>query len=423
MATTAQSRLREMFCRATGWYFSGTNTGTANNTVIDANIARYDTGRLRDRWVLITSGTRSGESRRILSVSGSTATLVTALSGVLANGDTFEIVPYDPNDIHDALREAIRTVWPKRVNGRGAPRGLYLPITNETLIVDNLLLNPSFENGTFTNWTNIGTPTNTANATRRVHGAQSAQIAATGATEGIEQDLLALLDIDQIVGKTLRFQGWAWASVASAVRLRVTFDGTTFTNGPWHAGGDEWEGPSIQYVTASMPAGATEATASCEVTDGNTGYFDLTSAWVDPISEYAVPTSLYPNGPYKASYQSYQDRPEGPYSNLNNGYAPAGSVLRLEGMGRLTVPTTDAGTTEVDENEAELIIAEAAAYLFRRQATIEVDKRVEHMAESDRWAIIASELRASVGHLGMGADERIWWRVSDEATKILYIQR
>lgn len=427
MATTTRSRLRTMFARATGFYFSGTNTGTADNTVVDANIPRYDTGRLRDLWVLITSGTRSGESRRISSVTSSTATLVTALSGVLANGDTFEILPYDPDIMNEALQEATRTVWPKRVNGR-AMRGLYLPTTDETLIADNLLLNPSLDINTtgpvaFTNWVNIGTPTLATSTTRRVHGTQSASVAATGATEGIEQDILAILDIDQIVGKTLRVRGWVWASVASAVRLRVTQDGTTFTNGPWHVGDDEWEGPSIHRIDHPITANATEMTVSCEVTDTNTGYFDLLAAWVNPISEYTMPTAFYPNGPARVFVQADEDRPEGSYVPVGSTYPAAGRVLRLEGAARLTVPTTDTGTTEVDENEAEFLIAEAAVFLFNRLAMMYPELRSEYRIEEQKWQAKSDERRESVGHSLPSAHERVGWHTSSEASRIFYLGR
>lgn len=422
MATTTRTTLQANLATVLGFYYSGTNTGTGTATVVDTEIQRWNTGRLTNRWVLMTSGTNSGNARQISSVSSSTATVAPAWAAANANGNTFRILPYDPTIMNNAIQQACRTAWPKRV-GRGAAMGLYVRTTDETLIADNLLLNPSFELGTFTSWTNIGTPTNTANATRRVHGSQSAQIAASGATEGIEQDVLALLDMDRIVGKTFRFQGWVWASVASAVRLRVTFDGTTFTNGPWHVGDDEWEGPSIHTISVSIPAGATEAMVSCEVTDGNTGYFDLVSAWVDPIWEYTMPTAFYPNGPSRMLYQVNSDQPEGLYLPVNGYRAPAGAVLRLEGQARLSVPTTDAGTTEVDEIEGEFLIAEAASIMFGVLKNTERELRAEYEEEQRTWVARSDVLRASVGHGFMSANERNGWGISPENSRMLYLLR
>ena len=105
---------------------SGTNTGTSSSAVTDANIARFDTGLLTNKWVLILTGNRAGESRRITSTSSTTSTLVTALSGALANGDTFEILSYDPGVYNDAIGEATRTL--QQANERHRHPRLYLPL-------------------------------------------------------------------------------------------------------------------------------------------------------------------------------------------------------------------------------------------------------------------------------------------------------
>jgi hypothetical protein len=42
-------------------------------------------------------------------------------------------------------------------------------------------------------------------------------------------------------------------------------------------------------------------------------------------------------------------------------------LLRLEGKGRLTVPTVETSTVEVDEAQAGLIVAKAAELLFIRE--------------------------------------------------------
>ena len=140
MATTTRSRLRALLATATGFYYSGTNTGTTTNTVVDTGILRWDTGRLIDRWVYMTAGTNTGESRRISAVSTSTATVGTAFSGANANGNTFEILPFDPDIMHYSLEEAMRTVWPKPARLGRAAKGLYAPRTDDSLVVDNLSL-------------------------------------------------------------------------------------------------------------------------------------------------------------------------------------------------------------------------------------------------------------------------------------------
>ncbi len=429
MATTTKARLTVLLATATGFYFSGTNTGTANNTVVDTGLQRWDTNRLIDRWVYITSGDRVDESRRILSVSTSTATLVTALSGVLSSGNTFNVLPFDPDIMHFAIEEALRTVWPKRIGGR-YPRGLFQRLTDETLVVDNLIDNFSFEDFNspdFDDWVQIGTPTLTQATTGSnpvVHGTYAARIAASGATEGIEQDLeWKIKDIIDSVGKVLHVRAWVWAGAADAVRIRVSFNGTTFTSSPFHRGSADYEGHDIQGIDATIPADYSEAMVSCEVTDGNLGYFDHVVAWVDAITEYTVPTKFYPGGVHRVFQQVDEDRPEGLYLPIRVGNAVPGRVLRLEGVGRLSVPTTDSGTTEIDEIEAELVVAEAAMHMFRVLADTEPQKSAEYLQRSATWERTAADLRSSVGSALMGGNKQIGWRISPENSRVLYLDR
>ena len=358
MPTTSRPRLRDLFSNAVGFWFGSTTTGAGaigGTTAVDTGIQRFDTVRLVDKWLLITSGTAIGEARRISTVSASTITVGLAYSAQIASGVTYEVMTYDPDISHAALEQAIRLSYPK----------LYLPLRNETLIVDNLLANPDFETGTFTSWVNIGTPTNAANTNRVIHGAQSASITASGATEGIEQNLLNALDFTDYAGKTLHARAWLLATVASAGRMRVTFDGTTYTNGPFHSGDDDWEGPNTHLIDVTIPASATEATLSFEVTDGNVLLVDLAAAWVDPLTRYTVPTAFV-YGPHLVRQQARRLEPQGDYLPLGPGNPPrAGHLLQLEGMGRLTVPTTETTSVEVDENQAEYIVALAAVSFFR----------------------------------------------------------
>jgi hypothetical protein len=441
MATTTRSRLRALLATATGFYYGGTNTGTATNTVVDTGLQRWDTGRLIDRWVLMTAGNNDGESRRISAVSTSTATVGTAFSGSNANGNTFDVLPFDPNIMHYALEEAMRTVWPKPSRLGRAPRGLYLPLIDESLVVDNLLSNFSFETNTtgpvaFTDWASVGTPTLQVQSGTRVHGTQSVRIDATGATEGLSQNILPSVDIGDAAGKTLSIRGWLWALTADIARMRVTFDnGSTYTNGPYHQGGGDWEGPSIQKIDVTIPASTTTAQTmivSIEVANSGTSLarVDAVMAWVDPIAEYPMPTTMYPDNLLRVLQQVYEDRPEGPYAPIRVGGGRSGRVLRLEGINRISVPTTDAGTTEVDEIEAELIVAEAAVHMFRVVGNTERENRAEYLQESERWERRALELRESVGHSFPGADAPTGWRVTPEkytgtssAARFLYLER
>lgn len=423
MATVTRARLRALFGIALGHYISSslTSAGAADGTtIVDTAIVKYDTTWLANKWVYLTSGTYIGQGRRISSVSSSTITLTTAFGGQVASAVTYEIFHYDPDLYHYALQQAARTIYPT----------LYQMIRDETLIVDNLLTNSSLDtfSTTFTGWTNIGTPTLAAEISIRVHGTGSASIAATGATEGIEQDVIGRLRLDDAVSRSLHVRGWIRCNTASAARLRLTFDGSTYTNGDYHSGSNVWEGPSTHSFSASIPSGLTEAMVSCEVTTGVTAYFDLVTACVEPFndtgSQYDLPASLYPFGPHRLYQQAFEDKPEGLYVPL--AYPIAGRVLRLEGMGRLSVPTADTATTELDESQAEVLIAEAATHLYRTLINYDAANREIHAANLKIWDEESTRRKANPQRRmgGMSAHARDTWRVVDNSgTRSLILSR
>src|SRR3990167_3677536 len=225
----SRARIREVLAFSTGFFYSGVNTGTSASAVTAAAIARWDTGRLTNLWVLITSGNRVGESRRTQSVLSTTATLVAALSGVLANGDTFEFLPYDPDIMHYGIQEACKTVWPKVV-GRGSARGLVRDVT-EYIVVDNLVDNPFFASSEST-----GAITAFATYDSTVEGATLVEDAGHGLSSG---------DIVTISGTTNYNGTWGLTAVsASEFWLQTPFIDDEDT-GTWR------EGYSSQAGTAS----------------------------------------------------------------------------------------------------------------------------------------------------------------------------
>lgn len=360
---------------------AGNSGGT---TVVDTSLAELsaDDDFCEGWYILLTSGTYSGESRLITDYVASTTTITvaSAFTGQVATSVTYELHRYDPTKLNTAISRTSASVFPK----------LYLSLLPESLVVDNLLLNPSLDtfSSTFTSWSNIGTPTLAAETTRKVHGTGSASIAATGATEGIEQNLLTTVNIKEVVGKTLHVRAWIFCNVSSSARIRVTFDGSTYTNGPWHSGDVEWEGHQTHKIDVTVPADATEMMVSCEVETGVTAYFDCMAAWIDPVERYTIPTTML-RGPFHVLYQVDEDKPDGDYREIPAGaIVPAGRVLRLTGMGLLSQPTTDSGTIEIGEPQVELFIAHAAWWFYRSllqlpssQETASLERRVKDWAE------------------------------------------
>ncbi len=420
MAQMTRAELRERLGKATGFFYSGKATGSGTTTSLeDTQIQRYDAGRLKNKWLYIVSaseGDLEGVARRISSVSGSTITVVAAFvddTKAPAVDDTYEILEHDPLLYHDATAQSLRTLYPG-----DNQKGLWRRVIDESIIVDNLLYNSSFEDGASSAWTATAGTWTFSNSLRRMHGRRSAFSNATSSASQLSQDIFAQVNIRDMVGKTLRVRGWIFSNTASSTRFRVTFDGSTFVDGSYHPGSGEWVYDTSLNVV--IPEGATEMTVYCEVANGE-AYFDLVAAWIERLSRYPMSNDFAPSGPHQVWQQRYEDSPEGPYEVLQRGIS--GRLLRLEGMGPLTVPEEDGGTTEVDDIEGQLVVAEAAYHLYRRLAAEEPGSREQHLGDSRWWQNEASNLRNALGRPGMSAHSRDWWRMDDGDPRRIVLTR
>lgn len=422
MPTVARSTLRPMVSRNAGFFYSSSATSDGNaggTTVVDTTIARFDTNLLTNKWLYLTSGAASGEAQRIASVSSSTITLAVAVSVKVLSGVTYEIMSYDPLEVHQSLLTAIRQLYPT----------LYLPIFDETIVVDNLVANFDFETGTFTSWSSVGSPTLTANTSYFVHGSQSANIAGAAGV-GMSQNLITAArgfqGINEASKKTLHVRGWLRATDASNIRLRLTFNGSTYTNGSYHQGRDDWEGPNRHRLDVTIPADATEMTMSIEKSTGVAAQADMVVAWIDPITRYTQPTSIV-DVVDRILQQDNELAPNGEYTLLNQGNTPIpGRLLRLEGKGYLSEPSTDAGTVEISQPRAELLTAYATHLLFDRLQHTDAGNAVSHEKKGADWLKRAEAMAARPGvrmHRN-GVSERIGWHSLDSSgTRYIYLVR
>ena len=433
--TTARAAARQLLTELTeGPLRSFTATGGSATTVVSATLARWaEDSDAFPYWYLgmtKVAGSATWESRPIKRTSGyvastTTATVTDAYGGNIANADTGELHRYDPDFKHVCLNRAIEELY---------RRGLYLPLLDQSLAVDSLLQNGGLEtfSTTFTNWTNIGTPTLAAETTRKVQGLQSGSITASGATEGIEQNVITRVNLREVVSKTLYVDGFIWASVEDAARFRVTFDGSTYTNGAWHKGNAEWEGSPTVGISVAVPADATEFTISCEVTDGNTAYFDGITAYVNPIYQYTLP-STFVDDPYHVLQQVNKDDPHSMYLPIGHRNRPkSGHWLQLVGKGRLTQYGTAAGdeadTTEADGEQIMLIALKAAAIMFRSLSGFPTSEDSGFYAE--QAAIFDAKAEAMIAQDGilpypMSAQERkgVWDVEKAGTTNLLVLKQ
>ncbi len=223
---------------------------------------------------------------RSYTVSTSTLVVEEAFSSAVDSSVTYELHRYDPTDKHNAINRAIEELYPS----------LHLRVRDETLVVDDLLSNSDFEtfaSSAFTGWTEVGSPTTSAETTLMMHGSQSAKVVADSGAAG-QLTQAPTTNIREVTSKTATFKCWVYATAADTARIRMDWDGTNFENSDYHSGRDQWE---LLSVTASVPSDATQVKAICEVAASGTAYFDASWMAVGPVYKYTVPTSII-GGPY-----------------------------------------------------------------------------------------------------------------------------
>lgn len=361
---------------------------------------------LIDKWTLATSGDNDGEARRNSSLSSDTMTVTDAYTNTVATAVTYEMFAYRPALFIEAIQQALRQLMTMDL--------LYLYVIDETIIVDNILLNPSFEvfaASSFTNWDVSGGPTEAIETAIVVHGVQSAKITPSGATGVISQNRITAVNPDEVVGRTLEVRGWVRADTADSSRIRATFDGgSTYSSSPKNVSINNWEGPGLQTISAQIPSGLTTMTISFEVDDSAVGYADLFAAWVDPINDYTMPTAFYPIGPSRVFQQADMLQPKGLYLPISGrSRFISGRVLRLEGDGRLTIPSVEADTVELDETQLELVVALAARNLFRALQGEEPGNKDEHRESMAYWQGEFESLVPSGRMMHLSAHEHDFW--------------
>jgi len=327
---------------------------------------------------------------------------------------TIQLTRFNPVDRRQQIRRAIRELYPD----------LYLHVRDETLIIDDILTDSGMEDwtsGVLDSWTLVGSPTVTQETTIVRHGTNSAKVVASGAAGQLAQTPTA--SIDEITTNAVRIKKWVYATTAGIARIRVDY-GSTIASSSYHTGRDQWE---LLVIDSSVPAGATQIKMICEVADGFTAYFDVGFASVGPKYKYTIPSALL-RGPNDVTQQSREEDTEGPYYPVPDGCPPIeGRILRLRGMGILSQPTTDSGTTEVGEPQTQLIVAYAKMLFFRLMASPARSAQQNRQAYIDAARDAAGEVAILKGQSGivmsrMGAQRhRFNWHVEANSSERLLV--
>lgn len=421
--------MRELVQKAIGeseWIGLSTSGAGAGGgtTVVDTALTGKDADFCADWYTILPSGpsgSGSYETRRNASFVTATITLDEAASAQVASGITFDLSRYNPLLIHDAINKAIEIAFPR----------LYVPKRDETLLVDNILLNSDFQSavsgGSSPSWTNTGSPT-LADETNVVwHGSQSLKVTSHSSNNAqIRQSIFGspvYHSIRGIMGKQVIFKAWVYATGASEVKLGI-YDGSAVTYGNYHTGNDGWE---LLEVTHTTVAGNTDVAAELFVASGsNVAYFNASSFTIEPIFRYTIPSALI-RGPYSVSVQRDIYHPEGPYDEVlgwdleEDGETKyiylqskltTGRRLRLEGQGVLSAYTSDTGTTEISTPRRQTLV-ECAAWLLMEALSSDAvgEQRNDYLVEAQKHERLYRELLTQPGmtNLRRGVTSRRKW--------------
>lgn len=398
MATTTRAVLTQRLSEAIGDFEELTTTSAGNaggTTLIDtelANLTESDDGV--QGWTEATSGDNDGEIRRILGSGGYTASSTTlafnfAHSNQVASGVTYVLHRINPIDKHNAINRAIEAL---------SPRVLYVPLLDESLVVDNILTNPGFETGDLTGWTGAGPGAPVVETTRVFHGTTSMKIGSE--STGTQTPTV---NIAELLDKNVTFFMWVWSDEALTARLRIDWDGgTTFTNSDYHTGADEWQRLEIN---AKPPATATQVSVICDVpaafaAQSNEGFFDAPGGlFIDRLARYTLP-STFVKGVNRVKELSVESAAQdGNYYEIHpQGRPTRGRILQVHGAGILTRPSTDTATTEVGDAHVNLIVYKAAEMLYRILAGRATgDDKADYEAEYRTWGGLARDEEALPG--------------------------
>jgi len=160
--------------------------------------------------------------------STTTLTVTRAYTAQVATAVTITLHRYDPRTKDQAINQAVRHLFPL----------LHKPLVDESIVVDDRLSNSDFEtfaSSAFTGWSTSGTPTLTAETSIVKHGTNSAKVVA-GGTQALLYQAPAI-PVSAVIGKTARFDAWAYTATAAAVRPTLVFGGADAdTDGDAHAG-------------------------------------------------------------------------------------------------------------------------------------------------------------------------------------------
>jgi len=389
MSTTLEAAMQEL-SKQIGDYWASTatsNGAAGGTTIVDTALKAkandwVETGEAYDR---ITSGTYDEEERQISSLDNTTGTLtVLAHGGQIASAVSYEIHRlFTASDKRQALVFAARHGFPS----------IFQEVWDESLVSGNWLKDGSFERWsaatTPVNWTaTTVTATQTSALPYYKHGVYSCKL--SGSTGTLAQSITNFGDLQFLRGKNATFTCQGWCDTASSLRLSIN-DGSTQTYSDYHAGDSAWTEDNPRndgfYVTQYIDPNATQVTFTIHYTTGAVAYVDDARVISGYRGKQSIgylwlaknrPSSIYIEPSYYSTEEEWIRIRD--YDIDLNGYLyiptdyKSDRRLRIRGVGYLDFlasgasSTSWAATIALDSPQLDILIAEAALYLYGKMA-------------------------------------------------------
>ena len=355
------------------WVTDGTGSAVASTVYIVTAL----------RGSPLASAAPEGEERVVNALTPSTSLLTTTtlypFTAAVANTDIYEV----------------HRLFTRAEKERAIQYGCYATFPAVYKQISAYTRHSWIKDSTFYKWTTTTNPTywnvDTVTATQTTANPNiwfpgSSSCALSAATGFISQRITEYEQLAYLQNTSITFKARIKASTASQIKLAV-WDGTTLTSGDYHAGGGDWSDPDDLDVTASIPDAPSEVEFRIYYDSlATTAY--VAEAWTTggggQKSLDVSPYGLFQNRPSQIHKITDEDYPEGTFTLVHNWESPTsdalvrfrssvteGALLRILGMGFLTQPenadlikATAAISTEADAPQIQIIVAEAAVYLY-----------------------------------------------------------
>lgn len=401
-------------------------TSGTTNVITATTLANYDQGSsdyFNRFWIYFTELANAGTQRQVkdyITATTSTATSVPYLKlrgGALATATgaslpTLRLHRFNRNNKIRAIKRALGQIYPN----------IHIPIKDETLITGNLLPDASFEWWTSTSALKFYSTTNatiaqTSTGGLKRNGLYSAKCTVSAANGYIYISSDTYPRLLDLMGRDVNLYCWAYPEVADDAFIEiytVSNDGTTTQTLT-----STTTCPAAMFTLLKLEDQALnddleEIQIRFKVkTNAKYAYFDDAMLLGRNVLEYLLPEQFQVDATVKqlrmqqAGYSDeivYDLAPKlwsakeefSAFTEIVNGtsyefirllnYPSAQRRIRLDGIKKLEVPTTDSGTISLDGIKLELLVCLSAHLLYEiEKGTVSLDDRKSYENESAYW--------------------------------------